>query len=112
MIWPPLKARTSKFIIDHQRHFVAINYGGKKQNRWVTLMSVIDSELVIEVSWSKLLDHSYWECGWEEDNNSDLSKLVAKKSEIKISNLSHPSEDSGLTIPITKNVIRPWIDNT
>ena len=40
MIWPPVKAWTSKVSIDGQVHFVAINYGGKLLNRWVVLMSV------------------------------------------------------------------------
>ena len=108
MIWPPLKAWTSKEYIKYQRHFVAINYGGKRLERWVLLMSVIDSSVVIKVSWAQLVDPSNWQCGWDENNQLYSSKLVDSKCEIKTNNLSHPSIDSGLTIPITKNLIRPW----
>ena len=109
MIWPPLKAWTSKENKKCQRHFVAINYGGKHLERWVLLMSVLDSSVVIKVSWSQLVDPSNWECGWDENNQSDSSKLVDSKCEIRNTNFSYPSIDSGLTIPITKNFIRPWV---
>ena len=108
MNWPPLKAWTSKENNKCQRHFVAINYGGKHLERWVLLMSVLDSSVVIKVSWSQLVDPSNWECGWDENNQSDSSKLVDSKCEIRTTNFSYPSIDSGLTIPITKNFIRPW----
>ena len=111
MNWPPLKAWTSKENNKCQRHFVAINYGGKHLERWVLLMSVLDSSVVIKVSWSQLVDPSNWECGWDENNQSDSSKLVDSKSEIGTTNFSYPSIDSGLTIPITKNTVRPWFDN-
>jgi len=108
MNWPPLKAWTSKENNKCQRHFVAINYGGKHLERWVLLMSVLDSSVVIKVSWSQLVDPSNWECGWDENNQSDSSKLVDSKCEIRSTNFSYSSIDSGLTIPITKNFIRPW----
>jgi len=108
MIWPPVKAWTNKFSIDGKAHFVAINYGGKLQNRWVILMSVIDSSLVIKVSWSQLLDSSEWESGWDEINYVESYKLVTKNCYEKTSEFSHLSIDSGLTVPITKYTIRPW----
>tara|TARA_Y100001968_G_C19268621_1_gene673019 strand:+ start:104 stop:442 length:339 start_codon:yes stop_codon:yes gene_type:complete len=108
MHWPPVKAWTSKLIINGQRHFVAINYGGKRLERWVILMSVLDSSVVVEVSWSQLVDQSNWECGWDENNHSYSSKLVNFKGEARTTNFTQPSVDSGLTIPITKNIIRPW----
>ena len=111
MIWPPVKAWTSKFYIEDQLHFVAINYGGKPLERWVVLMSVIDSSVVVKVSWSQLVDSSNWECGWIENNYSNSSTLVNSKGEIRTTNYTHPSDDSGLTIPITKNIIRPWFSN-
>ena len=70
MIWPPPKAWTSKFSINSQVHFVAINYGGESLNRWVILMSVIDSSVVVKVAWSQLIDSSMWESGWV-DNRYD-----------------------------------------
>ena len=108
MIWPPFKAWTSKFYIDGQTHFVAINYGGKSHKRWVVLMSVIDSSVLVKVSWSKLIDQSIWECGWDGNDSSNSSKLVDNKGEITTTNFTNLSIDSGLTIPITKNFIRPW----
>ena len=108
MIWPPVKAWTSKIYIDGHVHFVAINYGGKLLKRWVVLMSVIDSSLVLKVSWSQLIDPSIWSCGWVENNNLNASKLVNYKGDINTIKCSHLSTDSGLTIPITKKAIRPW----
>ena len=110
MIWPPLKAWTSKCSIYGQGHFVAINYGGELLNRWVILMSVLDSNLVIKVSWSQLIDISNWEPGWDERSYIESSKLVNNKSNIEITEFSCPSIDSGLTIPICEDTIRPWFD--
>ena len=112
MIWPPLKAWTSKSSVNGQVYFVAINYGGKLQERWVVLMSVLDSGVVLKVSWSKLIDPSSWECGWDENNYSNSPRLVNTKCEITTTKCIHPSVDSGLTIPITKNTIRTWFENT
>ena len=111
MTWPPVKAWTSKVQIDGKVHFVAINYGGKLENRWVVLMSVIDSTLVLKVSWSQLLDSSDWECGWDDVNYSNSSKIVNNKFAIKSNSFADLSIDSGLTIPITQDKIRPWFSN-
>jgi len=108
MIWPPVKAWTSKFYIDGIVHFVAINYGGEFQNKWVVLMSVLDSSLVVKVPWSQLVDSSKWESGWNEINNIEPAEFVNNKADLKITDFVHPSTDSGLTIPISKNTIRPW----
>ena len=108
MTWPPVKAWTSKYSIEGQVHFVAINYGGKLLERWVILMSVIDSSIVVKVSWSQLVDPSNWDCGWTETNYSSFSKPVNNKYELITKNCTHLSFDSGLTIPIIKNNIRPW----
>ena len=110
MIWPPAKAWTSKFYIDGYVHFVAINYGGQLIDRWVVLMSVIDSKVVVKVSWSKLVDSLNWESGWDEINHLESSELVDNKSDMDTTDFSHPSTDSGLTVPITKNAIRPWFE--
>tara|TARA_B100001250_G_scaffold138289_1_gene118362 strand:+ start:779 stop:1117 length:339 start_codon:yes stop_codon:yes gene_type:complete len=112
MIWPPIKAWTSKVSIDGQAHFVAINYGGKLLKRWVVLMSVIDSSVVVKVSWSQLVDASIWECGWNEINYSNPSRLGYKKDDMKNTNCIDLSTDSGLTIPMAKNTIRPWFENS
>ncbi len=109
MIWPPSKAWTSKTIIKGLVHFVAINYGGKLLERWVILMSVLDSSVVVKVTWTELVDPSIWECGWDENHHHLYSsKLVNNKCQIRSTKFSQPSTDSGLTIPITENSIRPW----
>ena len=110
MIWPPVKAWTSKVSINDQVHFVAINYGGELLERWVVLMSVLDSNLIIKVSWSQLIDLSKWKAGWDEGNYIESSKSVNNKNDIKTSEFSHLSTDSGLTIPISEHSIRPWFD--
>ena len=76
MIWPPLKAWTSKSRINGKLHFVAINYGGELLNRWVVLMSVLDSSVVVKVSWSQLIDSSNWESGWDEVNYLNSSEFL------------------------------------
>ena len=111
MIWPPIKAWTSNSLIQGERYFVAINYGGRQLERWVVLMSVLDSSVVFKVSFSELMDASNWECGWDENNYSDSSDLVNTNTEKINIKGSYPSVDSGLTIPITKNFIRPWFRN-
>ncbi len=108
MMWPPAKAWTSKVCIDSQVHFVAINYGGELLNKWVVLMSVLDSNVVVKVSWSQLVDSSRWESGWDEITYLESYKLVNKKVDLESTESYNLSADSGLTIPISKNAIRPW----
>ena len=110
MSWPPVKAWTSKVYINGQIHFVAINYGGKLLKRWVVLMSVLDSTLVVKVPWSQLIDLANWEPGWDERSYMGSSKLVNNKIDVKTTGFSDLSADSGLTIPISKNTIRPWLN--
>ena len=112
MIWPPVKAWTSKLYINGNIHFVAINYGGEMLKRWVVMMSVLDSNVVVRVSWIQLVDLSYWEAGWDEINYIESSKLINNKGELKTTDFSDPSADSGLTIPMSRNTIRPWFDKT
>jgi len=110
MIWPPVKAWTSKVYLNGHIHFVAINYGGELPRRWVLLMSVIDSTVVVKVPWSQLVDLSNWEAGWDEINYRESSELVNNKIDVKTTNFTHPSIDSGLTIPISGKTIRPWFE--
>ena len=110
MIWPPVKAWTSKVYINGQVHFVAINYGGDLLSRWVVLMSVLDSTVVVKVLWSQLVDLSNWKPGWDEISYVESYELVNNKSDINITDFSNPSIDSGLTIPISEDNIRPWFD--
>ena len=46
--------------------------------------------------------------GWDEINNLESSKLVDNQVDVKTTEFAYPSTDSGLTIPISKNKIRPW----
>ena len=111
MNWPPVKAWTSKIYIKNQVYFVAINYGGNSLDRWVVMMSVLDSSVLVKVSWKELVDPSFWQCGWNENTCLSSSKLVNTKYETITTELSNLSFDSGLTIPITKSIIRPWFRN-
>ena len=110
MNWPPVKAWTKKVGIDGHVHFVAVSYGGELLNRWVILMSVLDSNVVVKVLWCHLVDLSKWESGWDKRNYLEPSKLVNHEIELKTTESAYPSVDSGLTIPITGNKIRPWFD--
>ena len=111
MNWPPVKAWTSKLYIDGKLHFVAINYGGELSTRWVIMMSVIDSSVLVKVSYSELSDPANWESGWDEVNYLNSSELGDDKGEISTCINSDLSIDSGLTIPITKKNIRPWFSH-
>ena len=111
MIWPPLKAWTCKSSIDGNRHFIAINYGGNKSDRWVILISVIDSNVAVKVSFSELIDQSKWSCGWEDNNYSNLSKILENNGKRMTISIFDLSIDSGLTIPITKGMIRNWFED-
>ena len=108
MNWPPVKSWTSKYKINGYRHFVAINYGGNLKDRWVVLIAVLDGSLIIKVNWLQLNDRLNWKPGWNDDNFSEVSKPIKSEIELKC---TYPSEDSGLTIPITKNKIRSWFNN-
>tara|TARA_B100001250_G_C19204495_1_gene530864 strand:- start:66 stop:389 length:324 start_codon:yes stop_codon:yes gene_type:complete len=106
MLWPPLKAWTSKSQINGSRYFVAINYGGELKERWIIMTSVLYGNVSIKISWSDLQDPSKWVEGWEENDLFDAPAAIKKQCD---SNLcTHPSEDSGLSIPISKKSIRPW----
>ena len=109
MIWPPVKAWTSKTCIDGNYHFVAINYGGELHKKWIILMSVIDSSVVVKVSWSQLVDSSEWVPGWDDKNNIAPNKS-SNAADVKKIDFTYPSIDSGLTIPITVDIVRPWFE--
>ena len=109
MIWPPIKAWTCKSGINGHVHFVAINYGSELLNKWVILMSVIDSRIVIKISWSELKSSSNWGSGWDNLEIPESSKLK-NNINFETTDLNYASDDSGLTIPINKNNIRPWFE--
>ena len=106
MLWPPLKAWTSKSQIYGLSHFVAINYGGESMERWIIMTSVLDGSVSIRIPFSDLQNPSKWIEGWKE--NYSLDAPVAFEKRINNNLCTHPSEDSGLSIPISKKNIRPW----
>jgi tryptophan-rich hypothetical protein len=109
ILWPPIKAWTKKTKLYGVRHFVAINYGGELNDRWIILTSVLDGNVSIRIFLSDLEDPSKWIEGWEQNDYFNTPVALEKQSD---SNLcTHPSEDSGLSIPITKKNIRPWFRN-
>ena len=114
MKWPPNKAWTSSILRKGFRHFVAINYGGKGLNRWVNLVSVLDGKICFRVSWEEMKDKSQWVSGWEqlprEEANplSDQTFRDYKLQEEDKDACLHPSEDSGLMIPSSSSIERPW----
>ena len=110
MNWPPVKAWTSKSNIEGQSHFVAINYFEDRGDRWVILISVIDGELLIKVSWSELQDNCKWEHGWHEKEAINYFDKKSNHIRLKIDSYIQLSSDSGLTIPISKKNIRPWFN--
>tara|TARA_Y100001968_G_C18989668_1_gene540806 strand:+ start:191 stop:529 length:339 start_codon:yes stop_codon:yes gene_type:complete len=111
MIWPPVKAWTSKKLIYGLRHFVAINYGEINKERWVVLVSVIDGSIVIKILWTELQDESKWVHGWSQDEFLDCSDLPNSEVEIIATSCTHSSKDSGFSIPLTNEMIRPWFHN-
>ena len=108
MRWPPNKAWTSFSLREGFRHFVAINYGGKGQSRWVNLVAVLDSRSSFRVSWEEMQDTSKWNSGWEQlsRDESNPSHERADDNTFKTNGMPqneniclHPSKDSGFLIP-------------
>ena len=111
MNWPPPKAWTNKVSINGHIHFVAINHGGELLNKWVVLMSVLDSSVTVRLPWNELVDSSDWQTGWNEVSDAETYKLFINKNDLKTVEFYQPSNDSGLTIPISEKNIRPWFIN-
>ncbi len=110
--WPPNKAWTRIKPNKGYIHFVAINYGGVANKRWVNLVSVLDGNLRSRVFWKEINDNSKWISGWIENIDQCSVNSVKEKKSIDESNSSSvcllPSNDSGLNIPMQKKSIRPW----
>ena len=115
MEWPPKKSWTSTSLRVGYRHFVAINYGVLDKKRWVGLVSVLNGNARLRVSFEELSDSSKWNSGWlklsrEEANPSLENETCAKKLYLEAENpfCLHPSFDSGLLISKESPEIRPW----
>ena len=117
MRWPPNKAWTSIKPFKGYRHFVAINYGGKGDDRWINLVSVLDGEARLKVLWKELKDSSQWMSGWhqlpreEEKEFRDSFISVVARNEDNLKGCLHPSKDSGLIIPCEIDSNRPWFED-
>ena len=114
MNWPPRLSWTSISPINGMHSFVAINYGIDKDIRWVRMVSVLDGGIRFTIDFDELGKSSNWLPGWIESENIDGSSLSHHSKKITRSlvqnNFSclHPSEDSGLTIPLHKDNSRSW----
>ena len=64
MRWPPNKAWTSSTSIEGYRHFEVLDYGGKGEDRWVSLVAILDKDIQIKVDWSELKTYAKWSIGW------------------------------------------------
>ncbi len=110
--WPPNKAWTSTSSRNGFRHFVAINYGGKGPRRWVNLISVLDDEITIKVSFDELNDISKWTPGWlqikRDEANCPQGGTIKQETLIESQSCLHPSLDSGFLIPTDSKLIREW----
>ena len=114
MKWPPNKSWTSTSLRGGFRHFVAINYGEKGQERWVTLVSVLDGKSRLLLSWNEMKDTSKWIPGWlslsrdEANFTSANPNHLHRDTNIVAEPCLHPSKDSGLLIPSEETINRPW----
>ena len=114
MEWPPSKSWTSSAFRNGYRHFVAINYGGKDDQRWVNLVSVLDGTSRLHLSWDELQDTSLWTVGWQKLSRQETKAVSDKYISRKENNLNeseaclHPSIDSGLNIPYESSFLREW----
>ncbi len=111
--WPPRKAWTSEKAISGYRYYVAINYGGKSDYRWAQLVSVLDGRISLKVSWKELQDETKWKSGWAQIERSHWNARRDQhiQQEVSIDKNKyclHPSEDSGLMIPIKSDNVRKW----
>ena len=111
--WPPIKAWTNVKMNKYHKYFVAIDYGVSHEDYWVNLVSLIDGRLCMNISFESLKDKSIWLPGWEDLGDLEVdfepkTNTLNKKKSLDLKQSLHPSEDSGLTIPINAKILRPW----
>ncbi|WP_269623116.1 TIGR02450 family Trp-rich protein [Prochlorococcus marinus] len=108
--WPPPKAWTSIVLVKGFRHFVAFNYSPRQKEALVYLVSVIDGDIRLQVSFEELSNKMLWLQGWHDFDDKDVVIEHSSKKTRKININTHldPSRDSGLTMPIEIAEIRPW----
>ncbi|WP_269622889.1 TIGR02450 family Trp-rich protein [Prochlorococcus marinus] len=71
MRWPPNKAWTSNTPREGHRHFEVLEYGGKGEERWVTLCAIMDKSITIEIPWNELKIYANWTSGWLQLSDED-----------------------------------------
>ena len=71
MRWPPNQAWTSAKSRKGYRHFEVIDYGGKGEERWVTLTAILDKSIQFKVNWTDLKTYSKWTLGWLQISDND-----------------------------------------
>ena len=109
MQWPPIKSWTSRSSRKGFRHFVAINYGGTGEKRWVLFVAVLDGKCRFLVKWRELNDSSQWISGWLKLSREEANPLSKDRAEHDATQVClHASQDSGLLIPSGEPKIRPW----
>ena len=115
MRWPPNKSWTSASLREGFRHFVAINYGGKGNTRWVLLVSVLDGKSRLLLPWTEMNDSTKWTSGWlklsRDESNPSSDRFSSKQERDSLLICLHASQDSGLTLPSDSSTIRPWLEN-
>ena len=102
MLWPPVKAWTSKYHINGLRHFVAINYGGEFMERWIILTSVLDGSVSLKIFWPDLQDPSKWIEGWEDNDFLNAAKVAAPSGHKRVPSLI---EISSLAATISSSLV-------
>ena len=81
MLWPPIKAWTSLSAINGYKYFVAINYGGFGEDRWVNLVSVLDGGFKNAIKFIKKIWGPYFDINEKiiQDSKTKLQELSQKK---------------------------------
>ncbi len=110
MNWPPIKSWTRVNAKNGHFHFVAINYGGIQNERWVNMVSVLNGEVRLKVFFSELKDQKKWLRGWDNDHHLNTSEFIDSdlEEDLNVFTCLHPSMDSGFLMPLNDLKKRSW----
>ena len=77
---------TSKTPINGLRHFVLVNETREKRNRIILMVSVLDSEINLKITYSELINSGNWDKGWINlpKIESVTQEYVNYKSRVKV----------------------------
>ncbi len=80
---------TSKHPINGLRHFVLVNKTKEQDKIYVLLVSAIDNEVFLKITYQELINSDYWEKGWLKLSKSESIskgyveyKSICKKNEL------------------------------